>query len=133
MFCFATAPQLNFSGLKEAILKNVHYQLYSFAAAGNPAAGSIFTFTHVCGGVGIDEEYANGVVFPNPANSAVTIQGYGHLSLVEIYSANGQIVLSSVPDSDSVEMQVSELNEGNYIVKITSEAGIFSRNIQIVH
>ena len=108
--------------------------LYSFVAGGNPAGGStVLTFTHVCPGVGFDEEYANGVIFPNPANSAITIQGYGRLSLVEIYNTNGQIVLSSIPDSDTVELQVSELIEGTYIVKITGEIGIFSRNIQIVH
>lgn len=63
-------------------------------------------------------------VFPNPASDVVNIETTGSISKVEIYNSLGQLVLSSV--GNKTQIDVSGLNTGFYIMKITGEDAMVS-------
>lgn len=61
-------------------------------------------------------------LYPNPANDMLNIAIESELKTVEIYTLQGQKVMTS----DIKEINVSQLNTGIYIVKIEDENGAFA-------
>lgn len=62
-------------------------------------------------------------VYPNPVNGVLNVKSAEVLSKVEIYSIAGQKVLSTEPNNLQAEINLSELNRGTYICKLTSDNG----------
>lgn len=63
-------------------------------------------------------------IYPNPAKEKVTIEGIEAIE-VEVYNALGQLV-KSVRNSN--EINVSDLPEGGYLLRINDKQGIFHTN-----
>ncbi len=63
-------------------------------------------------------------IYPNPAKEKVTIEGI-EATEVEVYNALGQLV-KSVRNSN--EINVSDLPEGGYLLRINDKQGIFHTN-----
>ncbi len=79
--------------------------------------------------LGVEEIANNQIdysVYPNPANSTISVsnQESNPINTITIFDINGRIVKSQTFDSiATIEMNVSELSKGMYLMKITSENG----------
>ena len=93
-----------------------------------PTSDTIFP-----GYIGItDQEINRPEIFPNPANDRVTISAPGRIINVTLLNAKGIPVLKSdVPVNDRAIIDVFPLDAGIYLVKIITDAGIFSQKLQI--
>jgi len=61
-------------------------------------------------------------IYPNPTNSNITVSGE-NISLVEVYNICGQKVISLETKTSSVNVNMSELTAGVYMVKIVDNNG----------
>ena len=66
-------------------------------------------------------EISNLKYYPNPANDILTLENTENISSVSIHNLLGQQVASINPNATVVKLDVSKLNSGTYIVKITFE------------
>lgn len=73
--------------------------------------------------------------YPNPANDKVTInfssftqQNY----LVEIYDLSGRKLISIKDVKDNMDIDIQGLSKGLYLVHITSDNGLSSKNIKLI-
>jgi hypothetical protein len=72
--------------------------------------------------IGIEEEKSHNVkIYPNPAKDYIIVDGEmnGRLNL-EIISANGKIVFSKENINSTAKVDISQLDRGAYIVKISN-------------
>lgn len=60
-------------------------------------------------------------VYPNPADDVVTISGDDVISSVQIYDYSGKLLLTNPANSKKLQLNVSALSKGNYVVKVVSE------------
>ncbi len=65
-------------------------------------------------------------MYPNPANSVLNVNAASAIENVAIYSLLGQEVLSKSSSDNSVSLDVSGLQSGVYIVKVTNDGLISS-------
>ncbi len=63
------------------------------------------------------------VVYPNPANTNITIQGDALLTGLKIYNTTGQLVASAHAEGFETTLDVSSLPHGLYMLQISSETG----------
>lgn len=61
-------------------------------------------------------------VYPNPANSVVTISGE-NLSKIEIFNIMGQTVFSTICNADENTINIANLNSGIYLIKVRTTNG----------
>ena len=61
-------------------------------------------------------------IYPNPTNGNITICGE-EIDMVEVYNICGQKVMSVKANSNNVNVNMSELTTGVYMVKITDKNG----------
>ena len=61
-------------------------------------------------------------IYPNPTNGNITVSGES-ISLVEVYNICGQKVISLETKASSVNVNMSELTAGVYMVKIVDNNG----------
>lgn len=80
-----------------------------------PSAYSTFT---TYDNTGVSELLNNVIVFPNPAENIVFISNAKN-STVTITEISGRLLLSQFVDSNSEEIDITNLNSGLYIVSIT--------------
>ncbi len=92
-----------------------------------------------CGGVGLDEADLSGfVLFPNPTNGAITLQ-LGEQSatnaVVRIFDITGRQVMD-IPvrtiNERTMEVDLSVLQAGNYLVQVNAAAFVRTRVVQVV-
>jgi len=67
--------------------------------------------------------------FPNPVREILNLEFSEDISSVTIYNLIGQKIVNTNPNANTVKLDLSSLNSGTYIVKITS--GENSRAIKI--
>ena len=68
-------------------------------------------------------------LFPNPATSSLTVVSSFHLRRIEIFAANGSLILSSPVHGVSATVDISGLAHGTYIVRITTPSGTTTKRI----
>tara|TARA_R110002073_G_scaffold128999_3_gene275054 strand:+ start:7486 stop:9108 length:1623 start_codon:yes stop_codon:yes gene_type:complete len=73
-----------------------------------------------------DQSFTNASVFPNPSNSNVTVRSSFDIDKIEVYNLLGAKLLS-VKDVSTVN--ISSLNSGIYLLKITSGVETVTRKI----
>ncbi|PLW93670.1 MAG: hypothetical protein C0591_14255 [Marinilabiliales bacterium] len=79
----------------------------------------------IVGPDGINEVYDNPVkMYPNPVIDQLNIDAESVILNMVVYSLNGQRLLSKVNSTKTLQMDVSELTPGTYVVIITTEKGI---------
>ena len=61
-------------------------------------------------------------VYPNPANSVVTISGENILN-IEIFNIMGQTVFSKICNADEHTINIANLNSGVYLIKVGTASG----------
>ena len=72
--------------------------------------------------LGVEEsEFSNLTVYPNPVNDVLQISNTSVITTVEINSILGKQILSISVDALTTEIDVSELSNGVYFVKVKTE------------
>jgi len=77
---------------------------------------------------GITENTANVILFPNPAKETIHIAGK-QITEVSIFNIYGQEVVKTTVENDNIDLNVSKLSAGVYVVKTITKSG---SNIQSV-
>jgi len=62
-------------------------------------------------------------VYPNPASNFVKIQSE-MLQKVEIFDISGKEVISVKAENDNIDLDISHLKSGAYLIKVTTESGV---------
>lgn len=76
----------------------------------------------------VDEELdAQFKMYPNPTNSIVNIESKLQIEKTELFSLLGQKML----ETNEKNVDVSQLPEGTYIIKVTSERGVLNKKLII--
>jgi len=70
--------------------------------------------------IGIDENTLEGFDFyPNPTNDNLSLKSVNNIEAVSIYNLLGQNVLNSEIGATTADLDISNLNTGTYIMKVT--------------
>ena len=81
---------------------------------------------------GVNEMEADGVaLFPNPTNDRFTVEAEG-LSHVTVFNALGQKVYDMDCHSESVDINLYNVETGIYMVRITTAKGIATKRVTII-
>jgi hypothetical protein len=84
-------------------------------------------YTSVPANLGLEEsELINLLMFPNPTTGAIHINSDELISKVEVYQLSGELAMEQAVNSTSLEMDLSTLNAGMYLVKVYGNNGAVS-------
>lgn len=92
---------------------------YTIFTYGNASLNDVVEFTH------------NLRVYPNPARESVSINSTVSMNKVELYNTLGQLVYSENVNSNSVNLPVSNLNNGTYIVKAYADGMVVNTKVVV--
>ena len=70
-------------------------------------------------------------IYPNPTNGQVTICAEG-MSHVAVLSLLGQVVLEADVRGDEAVLDLSQLEAGVYVVRVTTQSGVVTKQISLV-
>lgn len=71
-------------------------------------------------------------IYPNPASNYIRVEGLPEgKSTIEFYNIAGSIVLQKQTNETDTEIDISGLNKGIYLVKITNSIGVKTEKIEI--
>ena len=79
---------------------------------------------------GLDENGLQAKVYPNPAQSSVTVEAEG-MTEVSVYNAIGQCVSRKQVAANSAEVDVQRFPSGLYLIRIETTAGTAYRRIAV--
>lgn len=89
----------------------------------------------VTGTNGVEEYLLNKSisVFPNPADDVLklSVSGDNQLQSVEVLNVAGQLLISAGAQSNAAELNVADLSQGIYLVKVHTSLGTIVRQIAI--
>lgn len=96
-----------------------------FILSGNPAgSGTLFVDNVYFSDVAMaNESFANATVkiYPNPASTSITLENESAIESVSIYNVVGQEVKTAAPNSNTITLDISNLETGVYVIKSISE------------
>lgn len=72
-------------------------------------------------------------IYPNPTNGQLTISGYGAHANLWIYNLAGQHILKTTIVNDTAELNLTQLENGIYLVRVNSDNKIVNRKFIIQH
>ena len=98
---------------------------YTFTATANRNLVAHLLYTE-----GVGEQENNVMVYPNPTNGAVTVEGEG-LTEVRIVNAFGQMVYYSKVEGEQVRIDLSQMANGVYVMHIGTENGVVVKQIVV--
>lgn len=100
-------------------LFNIAQQLKDDYAAN--LGGCDVTFDTYESSVGLDEVQLNVQLFPNPTNGKFTVRADQTINTIRVFDLNGRMVQALEPNNSQIEINLSELKNGFYFVKLVSE------------
>jgi len=68
-------------------------------------------------------------IFPNPAKDQLTIQCKTTAETIEVFDMNGVLLIKKKPQTETTIIDVHELSNGIYLLKIRTDAGIIERKV----
>jgi len=77
--------------------------------------------------IGLDELSANFILYPNPANSMVTISSSQPILQIEITDLSGKVIQSETAKSNTYNFNVETLSRGIYLVRLTMNGEVVTR------
>lgn len=84
-------------------------------------------YTSVPANLGLDDnELINLLMFPNPTTGSIHINSDEVISKVEVYQLSGELAMEQSSNNTSLEMDLSALNTGMYLVKVYGTNGAVS-------
>lgn len=110
---------------------------YVYGALPFNGNGDMGTFTYATFTFGVASlndvvEFTNNLrVYPNPARETVSINSTLSMNKVELYNTLGQLVYSENVNSNSVNLPVSNLNNGTYIVKAYADGVVVNTKVVV--
>lgn len=63
------------------------------------------------------------MMFPNPAQDSITIKSNGNLQSIEVFDAQGRIIIQYIENSQTASINLSQHASGIYFVKIVTDSG----------
>ncbi|MDY4789707.1 MAG: T9SS type A sorting domain-containing protein [Bacteroidales bacterium] len=90
------------------------------------------TGTFDCKSIGIDDvqlDFVEAKVYPNPAIDYLSIETKEVVQRLEVYDALGRKVISKIPNQNNFSIDISNLEQGIYILKLQTKEGIGSYKI----
>ena len=81
---------------------------------------------------GVEENEAQVKVYPNPAKDNVIIEAEG-MTQVLVYNALGQCLIQKEVAESQTTIELQNMSEGLYLLRVKTENGIISKRITIVH
>ncbi len=106
--------------------------LTSFAVGAAPLAGSFYTFTSSCTPVGINNNTVKEInIYPNPTTGTLNITNAENAD-VYVYNILGEVVASINNAAPFSTIDMSELSEGTYIVKILTDKNVITKKINLI-
>jgi hypothetical protein len=82
--------------------------------------------------VDIDEiENVTTAIYPNPATNFVNIQSGANIGRIMIMNNIGQVVYSTVADSQSIQVNTSDLKKGIYFIQVETIKGMVTEKLII--
>ena len=69
------------------------------------------------------------LIYPNPSSGTVTLSEIEKESTIEVFNVLGEKVISVQSQNTSVDLNLSELENGIYFVKVSSGKGVVSKKI----
>lgn len=70
-------------------------------------------------------------IYPNPAQNMITIKSMDYINHIEIFTISGQKVADMNSNGNSVEMSISHLAAGMYVMRIRTSQGTATRKFSI--
>lgn len=77
-------------------------------------------------------ETSSAYLFPNPADQSINVEAEG-MTHVTVYNMLGQLTYEADVDGNRMKINVSEWNEGIYLMKIQTGMGQVMRRVSIAH
>ena len=77
-------------------------------------------------------ETSSAYLFPNPADQSINVEAEG-ITHVTVYNMLGQLAYEADVDGNRMKINVSEWNEGIYLMKIQTGMGQVMRRVSIAH
>ena len=96
---------------------------YTFTLTANH---NLVAHLHCVASVGENSHQALNI-YPNPVSDKLTIETSEAIGFVEIYNLTGAMVVSQECNSEKAEIDVNNLHEGIYFIRITTDAAILTR------
>lgn len=116
-----TAPPYTLNGLEQ----NTTYRLFirSYCTEGTPAPSDTLMVTTIHDGI---PEHAEGItLLPNPTGGILTVASVqSPVQYVEVSDLSGRVLLQRGMHEDTVRIDLSELPDGIYLVRIATRDGI---------
>ncbi|HET6992959.1 MAG TPA: T9SS type A sorting domain-containing protein, partial [Bacteroidia bacterium] len=72
-------------------------------------------------------------LYPNPANTNVTVQTNSPATSIEICDMLGRTISSTVPNSNSTTINTSTLAEGVYLLRVKNKNSISTQKLSVTH
>lgn len=108
------------------------YGVLPFNGNGEMGAFTYAIFTFGVASLNDVVEFTNNLrVYPNPARETVSINSTVSMNKVELYNTLGQLVYSENVNSNSVNLPVSNLNNGTYIVKAYADGVVVNTKVVV--
>jgi hypothetical protein len=120
-------------------MANPDYRFVNWTKNGQVVSTSaIFSFNvvedaayvaHFQNTVGVDDQQMSKVtVFPNPANDKLTVEAGKVIKQCDVYSVTGALVVTQQGDRDKMEINVSTLPAGFYLIRMSFDDAIETRS-----
>jgi hypothetical protein len=77
-------------------------------------------------------ETSSAQLFPNPADQSINVEAED-MTHVTVYNMLGQLTYEADVDGNRMKINVSEWNEGIYLMKIQTGMGQVMRRVSIAH
>jgi hypothetical protein len=74
----------------------------------------------------MDTDYS---IYPNPFSNTITINSSEVITNVNVYNLQGALIMSEVTNDNTVELDLSTLKSGAYIIKANSSSEVFTNTI----
>lgn len=84
------------------------------------------------GATGIEDINATANVYPNPAQDVVNVNAASQISNIELFNIAGQKVSTFNVNNTTTQIDVTELANGIYFLKINTEDGMITKKINVV-
>ena len=68
-------------------------------------------------------------VYPNPANDYLTVEG--EMTSVEVYNTIGQCLLNKTVNGNSTRINLSEFNNGIYLLRVNNNGEVVTRKFSV--
>jgi hypothetical protein len=115
---------------------SINYTLSVTDAAGCTVTDQILVSTFPCrlGNDGNETDAHTLSVFPNPASNEINVNSRNEVAgMIELTDLTGRVVMQTKPQTNLVVLNVAELPEGAYLIRVTTSAGIQTQEVIISH